>query len=143
MFIIIAFPLTLRLRPTSPSGISIAACISSCALRAAVVFCRNYYMSNKGPQQKEGSQQKAPLDNAMNGEPLGVEGRELKKGLWEIGVYLGKDGFVYHITASQKAGGIHSKVQGKRTVGEYLRWVDGLFRPGELPSESNGVHYRA
>jgi hypothetical protein len=94
-------------------------------------------MSNKGPQQK------ATLDNAMGGEPLGIEGRELKKGLWEIGVYLGKDGFVYHITASQKTGGIQTKVQGKRTVGEYLRWVDGLFRPGELPSESNGVHYRA
>jgi hypothetical protein len=94
-------------------------------------------MPKKGPQQKE------TLEIALNGTALGSEGRELKKGLWETGVYLGKDGFVYHITAMQRTGGIHINIQGKRAVGEYLRWVDGLFRPGELPSESNGVHYRA
>lgn len=94
-------------------------------------------MSNKGPQQKE------ILEIALGGTVLGSEGRELKKGLWETGVYLGKDGFIYHITATQKSGGLHKSIKGKRTVGEYLRWVDGLFRPGELPSASNGVHYRA
>lgn len=74
---------------------------------------------------------------------LGCEGQELKKGLWENGVYLGTDDFVYHITARQARGGLQKTIKGKRAVGEYLRWVDGLFRPGELPSEANGVHYRA
>ncbi|HKP87870.1 MAG TPA: hypothetical protein VJZ26_17340 [Blastocatellia bacterium] len=92
---------------------------------------------------RKGSQQKEHLEIALDGTVLGNEGRELKKGLWEAGVYYGKDGFVYHITATQRAGGIQKTIRGKRTVGEYLRWVDGLFRPGELPSESNGVHYRA
>jgi hypothetical protein len=32
---------------------------------------------------------------------------------------------------------------GKRKVGEYLRWVDGLFQPGTLPSENNAIHFRA
>ena len=87
--------------------------------------------------------QKKPLEDALNGDLLGNEGRELKKGLWETCVYLGKDGFVYHITATQGAGGIQKEIQGKRAIGEYLRWVDGLFRPGEVPSESTGIHYRA
>ncbi|MGA9768928.1 MAG: hypothetical protein WBV94_07805 [Blastocatellia bacterium] len=94
-------------------------------------------MSDKSQKQKDS------IETAINGTLLGNEGQELKKGLWETGVYLGKDGFVYHITAMQRAGGIQKKIQGKRTVGEYLRWVDGLFRPGELPSESTGIHYRA
>ena len=94
-------------------------------------------MSRKEPQQKEA------LKIALDGTVLGSEGQEVKKGLWEAGVYLGADGFVYHITATQGSGGIKKIIQGKRAVGEYLRWVDGLFRPGELPSESNGVHYRA
>ena len=94
-------------------------------------------MPDKSPKQKE------PFEDALNGTLLGNEGQELKKGLWETCVYLGKDGFVYHITATQKASGIQKKIQGKRAIGEYLRWVDGLFRPGELPSESTGIHYRA
>lgn len=80
---------------------------------------------------------------AIGGTVLGTEGSELKKGLWEAGVYLGTDGFIYHITAKQTRGGIKTTIVGKRATGEYLRWVDGLFRPGELPGESNGVHYRA
>jgi hypothetical protein len=94
-------------------------------------------MSNKGSRQKEA------LQIATGGMVLGSDGLELKKGLWETSVYLGTDGFVYHITARQARGGIQTAIAGKRPTGEYLRWVDGLFRPGELPSESNGVHYRA
>ena len=94
-------------------------------------------MPNKGSQQKEAVQ------IAINGTVLGNEGPELKKGLWETGVYLGTDGFVYHINARQARGGIQTTIAGKRATGEYLRWVDGLFRPGEIPSEANGVHYRA
>ncbi|HVG21749.1 MAG TPA: hypothetical protein VNI02_22125 [Blastocatellia bacterium] len=94
-------------------------------------------MPNKGSQQKEAVQ------TALKGAVLGQEGQELKKGLWETCVYLGADGFVYHINARQTRGGIQTVIAGKRATGEYLRWVDGLFRPGELPSESNGVHYRA
>src|SRR5215210_4494687 len=94
-------------------------------------------MSSKEPKRKEAVQ------IAIEGTALGNEGRELKKGLWETGVYLGTDGFVYHINAEQRRGGIQTTIAGKRSTGEYLRWVDGLFRPGELPSESNGVHYRA
>lgn len=74
---------------------------------------------------------------------LGSEGRELKKGVWENGVYLAADGYVYHLMASENAGQLRLKVSGKRAVGEYLRWVDGLFRPGEIPGESSAVHYRA
>ena len=94
-------------------------------------------MSGKGVSRKE------PLQIAIEGSVLGCEGQELKKGLWENGVYLGTDDFVYHITARQARGGLQKTIKGKRAVGEYLRWVDGLFRPGELPSEANGVHYRA
>lgn len=94
-------------------------------------------MSSKGQSQPEA------LQAAIDGAVLGSEGLELKKGLWENGVYLGTDGFVYHITVRQSRGGLQKTVVGKRAVGEYLRWVDGLFRPGELPSEANGIHYRA
>lgn len=94
-------------------------------------------MSSKVPQRKEA------VEIALAGALLGSEGRELKKGLWEASVYLGADGFVYHINAEQRRGGIQTTIAGKRSTGEYLRWVDGLFRPGELPGESNGVHYRA
>ena len=80
---------------------------------------------------------------AKEGSLLATDGRELAKGLWEAGVYLGKDGFVYHITATQLQGGVKTRIEGKRAVGEYLRWVDGLFRPGEVPSEASGIHYRA
>ena len=94
-------------------------------------------MSTKGTSRSEAVQL------AIEGTLLGWEGEELKKDLWENGVYLGKDGFVYHISTRQGRGGLQKTVAGKRAVGEYLRWVDGLFRPGELPSETNGIHYRA
>ncbi|MFY9556789.1 MAG: hypothetical protein WAV47_18915 [Blastocatellia bacterium] len=86
---------------------------------------------------------KEALEVALDGTLLGFDGSELKKGLWENCVYFGKDGFVYHVTARQARGGLQKTIAGKRPVGEYLRWVDGLFRPGELPSEANGIHYRA
>ena len=78
-----------------------------------------------------------------NGTLLGKEGAELKKGLWENSVYLGSDKFVYHLTTERSRGGLKTTIAGKRAVGEYLRWVDGLFRPGEIPSEKNAIHYRA
>lgn len=84
-----------------------------------------------------------PIQIAIGGTALGTEGDELKRGLWENGVYLGTDGFVYQVTARQARGGIKTTIASKRQVGDYLRWVDGLFRPGELPSEVNGIHYRA
>jgi hypothetical protein len=84
-----------------------------------------------------------PVQIATGGTPLGTDGSELKRGLWESGVYLGTDGFVYQVTARLARGGIKATIASKRQVGDYLRWVDGLFRPGELPSEVNGVHYRA
>ncbi len=74
---------------------------------------------------------------------LGNEGRELKKGLWEISVYLSKNDFVYSLTAEQGRSELKTTIAGKRSVGEYLRWVDGLFRPGELPSGENAIHFRA
>jgi hypothetical protein len=77
------------------------------------------------------------------GTMLASEGKELAKGLWERSVYLGTDNFVYEMEASKRPGDIKSRVVGKRTIGDYLRWVDGLFRRGELPAESNGIHYRA
>ena|SRR5215216_4597932 len=94
-------------------------------------------MSSKGPHNKK------PFEAAIKGELLADDGQELAKGIWEDCVYLGTDGFVYHISASQTRGGVKKTVAAKRAVGEYLRWVDGLFRPGELPSESSGIHYRA
>lgn len=94
-------------------------------------------MSSKTPPNKDAFQ------IAIEGTMLGFEGSELKKGLWENGVYFGGDGLVYHIVASQGKGGIQKAIKGKRAVGDYLRWVDGLFRPGELPSAANGIHYRA
>ena len=92
---------------------------------------------------KVGSRNSEISEIAAQGTVLATEGSEVKKGLWEMGVYLGKDGFVYHIVAEQGRGGLRIRIAGKRSVGEYLRWVDGLFRPGELPGEASGVHYRA
>jgi len=77
------------------------------------------------------------------GTMLASEGNELAKGLWERTVYLGVDNFVYELEASKRPADIKSRVVGKRSIGDYLRWVDGLFRRGELPAESNGIHYRA
>lgn len=86
---------------------------------------------------------KAAVHIAASGTSLGMEGREVRPGLWESGVYLGRDGFVYHIYADDGRGEVEAHVAGKRAIGEYLRWVDGLFRAGEIPDESNGIHYRA
>lgn len=77
------------------------------------------------------------------GELLGKDGREIKKRLWEESVYLAPDNFVYHFSINQIRGNLNIVVKGKRNIGEYLRWVDGLFRPGEIPSEANAIHYRA
>ena len=83
------------------------------------------------------------IGQATGGTLLGNDGLELKKGIWQSCVYLGMDGFVYEISAEQSKHGLKTKVKGKRVVGDYLRWVDGLFQPGALPDEANGVHYRA
>jgi hypothetical protein len=77
------------------------------------------------------------------GTLLEKDGRELKKGLWENCVYWSANNFVYHFLVEEKRGNLKITVIGKRPVGEYLRWVDGLYRPGEIPSESNAIHYRA
>ena len=74
---------------------------------------------------------------------MASEGDELARGLWERCVYLGPDSFVYELEASKRPGDVRSRVTGKRRIGDYLRWVDGLFQRGEIPAESNGIHYRA
>jgi hypothetical protein len=106
-------------------------------LRSRDDLGRNGLMSNKGAGRKQA------IQIAMQGALLGFEGVELEKGRWESAVYFGADGFVYHIASRQVRDTLQHTIQGKRPVGEYLRWVDGLFRPGELPSEANGIHYRA
>src|ERR1051325_11870794 len=83
-------------------------------------------------------------DHIVNqGILLEKDGEELRKSLWENAVYWGADNYVYHLLAEQTPKGLKVLILGKRPVGEYLRWVDGLFRPGEIPSESNAIHYRA
>jgi hypothetical protein len=77
------------------------------------------------------------------GTLLGSDGAELETGLWEDSVYWGADNFVYHLNAVHGRRGLKVTIMGKRPVGEYLRWVDGLFRPGEIPSEANAIHFRA
>jgi hypothetical protein len=74
---------------------------------------------------------------------LASEGEQLARGRWERSVYLGADNFVYELETSKAGGEVKSRVAGKRKIGDYLRWVDGLFNRGELPAESNGIHYRA
>jgi hypothetical protein len=74
---------------------------------------------------------------------LETSGDEIRPGLWENGVYVSDDGFVFHLIAEEARGKLKITVIGKRAVGEYLRWVDGLFRPGEVPSETNAIHFRA
>ena len=93
------------------------------------------------PRKKSSS--KGPIKAAVEGTKLEADGPEVKKGLWEVGIYWGTDGFVYHIVAEAKNGAIKHSIISKRPVGEYLRWVDGLFRPGQVPSEASGIHYRA
>ncbi|MGH9765006.1 MAG: hypothetical protein ACREDR_22445 [Blastocatellia bacterium] len=82
-------------------------------------------------------------ERVLSGKLLGSQGNQLKKGLYEVCVYLGPDGFVYEVWGEKSKGGLKAKIKSKRAVGDYLRWVDGLFRPGELPGESSAVHYRA
>jgi hypothetical protein len=84
-----------------------------------------------------------PIQRVMAGTLLANEGKEFDKGLWERTVYLGPDGFVYHIVVVERRGATKKSIVGKRQIGEYLRWVDGLFRPGGLPGEENGIHFRA
>ncbi|HEY9230996.1 MAG TPA: hypothetical protein VIS78_02590 [Blastocatellia bacterium] len=84
-----------------------------------------------------------PIKAAIEGTKLEADGDEVRQGLWEVGLYLGTDGFIYHIVAEENGGAINYTVISKRSVGEYLRWVDGLFRPGQVPSESAGIHFRA
>jgi hypothetical protein len=84
-----------------------------------------------------------PIRAAVEGTALDVGGTELKRGLWEVGVYWGTDDYVYHVVAEAQKGGVRHRIISKRPIGEYLRWVDGLFRPGQLPSETTGIHYRA
>jgi hypothetical protein len=91
----------------------------------------------------KGAKRKTAAQIAIDGTVLGFDGRELKPRLWERAVYLGADGFVYQVSSREVRDGLQHSIEGKRSVGEYLRWVDGLFRPGELPSEANGIHYRA
>jgi hypothetical protein len=91
----------------------------------------------------KGSQSKGPIKAAVEGTALEHDGREVSKGLWEVGIYWGTDNFVYHIVAHAKGAAAHHTIISKRSVGEYLRWVDGLFRPGEVPSATTGIHYRA
>jgi hypothetical protein len=85
----------------------------------------------------------SPQELAARGTLLANEGQEMQPGIWESCVYFGGDGNVYHLTAQPGKRGVVVNVSGKRSAGEYLRWVDGLFRPGELPGEQSGVHYRA
>lgn len=88
-------------------------------------------------------QDKSRIRTVVEGTLLAVDGRQLGGELWDEAVYLGKDGFVYHISAVENRGGVERSISAKRAVGEYLRWVDGLFRQGEVPSRSGGIHYRA
>ncbi len=74
---------------------------------------------------------------------LASDGDEIRKKVWESGVYLGEDQHVYHIFFQPWRDDIRGHIAAKRSIGEYLRWVDGLFIPGEVPSETTGVHYRA
>jgi len=84
-----------------------------------------------------------PIQPAIEGTKLEADGPEVNQGLWEVGIYLGTDSFVYHIVAEASGGVIDYTIISKRQVGEYLRWVDGLFRPGQVPSETAGIHFRA
>jgi hypothetical protein len=79
----------------------------------------------------------------IKGTLLGAGGSEINKDVWEESVYLGRDGFVYHVKARSRHGEVETEIAAKRSTGEYLRWVDGLFRPGEIPSEASSIHYRA
>ncbi len=80
---------------------------------------------------------------ALNSTMLASEGEALLNGLWENGVYLTDNGFVYHITAEREGNALHTEIISKRVIGEYLRWVDGLFKPGEVPAAYNAIHFRA
>jgi hypothetical protein len=94
-------------------------------------------MSHKAPVPND------PIHRASTGTLLANEGDQLAGGFWERSVYLGPDDFVYHIAVVERPAGLDKSIVGKRTIGEYLRWVDGLFTPGSVPSPENGIHFRA
>src|SRR5436853_3035662 len=83
------------------------------------------------------------LAAALAGNLLGPEVNQVRKGVWENCVYYAGDGFVYHLRVTKHGKGPRVEIAGKRAVGEYLRWVDGLFAPGQVPDEKNAVHFRA
>ncbi len=83
------------------------------------------------------------LDAAVGGTLLGADGSQVRPGVWENCVYYARDGFVYHVTADLTGKKRRIAIAGKRSVGEYLRWVDGLFARGQVPDEKNAVHFRA
>src|ERR1700733_104695 len=85
-------------------------------------------------EEKSRPEGKDAIGNALACTLLASEGQELKKGVWERCVSLGADGFVYQIEPIQTRGALKIKMVAKRKVGDYLRWVDGLFAPGELPA---------
>jgi hypothetical protein len=82
---------------------------------------------------------------AFDGTVLANDGKQFSKGIWEFGVYLGTDGFVYFIEATTKQNEMRYRVMRKNTVGEYLRWVDDIHSggSGQLPAEDNNIHYQA
>jgi hypothetical protein len=82
---------------------------------------------------------------ALEGKLLARDGRRLAQGVWESAVYLGSDGFVYHLEASREREEVTFRIARKSKVGDYLRWVDDIFneRSGRLPAETNKVHYQA
>ena len=82
---------------------------------------------------------------AFDGTVLANDGKQLSQGIWEFGVYLGTDGFVYYIEATTKQNEVRHRVMRKNTVGEYLRWVDDIHsgNSGQLPAEANNIHYQA
>ena len=67
------------------------------------------------------------------GSLLGKDGQELKKGIWETCVYLGKNDFVYYLTAESLRGEIKIRIAGKRTDR-----VGNLCRSRSLPQ--GGCH---
>ena len=83
------------------------------------------------------------LATALGGSLLGADGSQVRTGIWENCVYYARDGFIYHVTAEKAGAKLRIAIAGKRSVGEYLRWVDGLFAPGQVPDEKNAVHFRA
>lgn len=85
------------------------------------------------------------IKQALDGKLLAKEGPRLAKDTWASAVYLGTDGFVYHLEASRERDEINFQVRRKNSIGEYLRWVDDVFndQTTHLPSAQNTIHYQA